>query len=188
MSVQPTQVQRINLFRDLNLEQCQHISNKVEMKSCAPQVDLLIEGELGDTLLLIFQGEVEVSQEIMVKTKSGFSQSRKAIVRLKTTDPTPTSDPISEPTTFVLEEPAFAMGEYALVSEEAIRTANVTAMTPTNYGVLTFRDFSGIVDADPLIAGPVFKRVAQNAVDKVKTGNADIANLTQAFFFALSRS
>ena len=40
---------------------------------------------------------------------------------------------------------------------------------------------------DPAIAGPVFRRVARNAVEKVKTGNADIANLTQAFFYALSR-
>ena len=94
---------------------------------------------------------------------------------------------MSEPTTFVVEEPAFATGEYALVSDEAIRTANVTTMTPTEYGVLTFQDFSQIVEDDPAIAGPVFRRVARNAVEKVKTGNADIANLTQAFFYALSR-
>ena len=187
MSVQPTRVQRINLFQDLNLEQCKLISSKVEMMTSKPHSDLLVEGEVGNTLLLIFQGEVEVSNQIMIKTKSGFSQSRKAIVRLKTTDPAPAEAPVSEPTTFVVEEPAFATGEYALVSDEAIRTANVTTMTPTEYGVLTFQDFSQIVEDDPAIAGPVFRRVARNAVEKVKTGNADIANLTQAFFYALSR-
>ena len=58
MSVQPTRVQRINLFQDLNFEQCKLISNKVEMKNSKPHADLLVEGEIGNTLLLIFQGQL----------------------------------------------------------------------------------------------------------------------------------
>ena len=138
-------------------------------------------------MLLIFRGQVEVSKNMMVKTPSGFTMSTKSIIRLETTDPPPANDPVSEPTVSVVKAPAFGIGEFSLVLDDAKRTSHVTAMTDIDYGILSLDDFSNIVQENPSIGGSVYFEVAKSAVNNLATATQDISNLTQAFFFALTR-
>jgi hypothetical protein len=55
------------------------------------------------------------------------------------------------------------------------------------YGILTLEDFSNIVEDNPEIGGFVYFEVAKSAVQNLATASGDISNLTQAFFFALTR-
>lgn len=181
------QIQKINHFSKVPKDMCEKIAAVVEIQECQPKDQLLMEGDTGDTMVLVFQGQVEVSKNMMVKTASGITTSRKPIIRLETTDPPPTSDPITEPTVFVVEAPAFGIGEFSLVLDDAIRTAHVHAMTPVKYGILTLEDFSNIVKDNPEIGGSVYFEVAKSAVQNLATASGDISNLTQAFFFALTR-
>ena len=181
------QIQKINHFSKVPKGMCEKIASVVEIQECQPKDQLLTEGDTGDTMVLVFQGQVEVSKNMMVKTASGITTSRKPIIRLETTDPPPTSDPVTEPTVFVVEAPAFGIGEFSLVLDDAIRTAHVHAMTPVKYGILTLEDFSNIVKDNPEIGGSVYFEVAKSAVQNLATASGDISNLTQAFFFALTR-
>jgi CRP-like cAMP-binding protein len=181
------QIQKINHFSKVPKDMCKKIASVVEIQECQPKEQLLTEGDTGDTMVLVFQGQVEVSKNMMVKTASGITTSRKPIIRLETTDPPPTSDPITEPTVFIVEAPAFGIGEFSLVLDDAIRTAHVHAMTPVKYGILTLEDFSNIVKDNPEIGGSVYFEVAKSAVQNLATASGDISNLTQAFFFALTR-
>ncbi|MBT3502109.1 MAG: cyclic nucleotide-binding domain-containing protein [Candidatus Marinimicrobia bacterium] len=181
------QIQKINHFSKVPLDMCKKIASAVELQECQPKKALLTEGDTGDTMVLVFQGQVEVSKNMMVKTASGLATSRKPIIRLETTDPPPKSPPITEPTVFVVEAPAFGIGEFSLVLDDAIRTAHVHATTPVQYGILTLEDFSRIVKDNPEIGGFVYFEVAKAAVQNLATASADISNLTQAFFFALTR-
>ena len=181
------QIQKINHFSKVPDEMCKKIASVVELHECKPKDSLLTEGETGDTMILVFQGQVEVSKDMMVKTASGIATSRKPIIRLETTDPPPAADPITVPTVFVVEAPAFGIGEFSLVLDDAIRTAHVHATTPVKYGILTLNDFSNIVKDNPEIGGSVYFEVAKSAVQNLATAIADISNLTQAFFFALTR-
>ena len=72
-------------------------------------------------------------------------KSRKPIIRLDTTDPKPVSKPVTESTVFVVEAPAFGIGEFSLVLDNAIRTAHVYSTTPLKYGILSLDDFTNIV-------------------------------------------
>jgi hypothetical protein len=112
--------------------------------------------------------------------------SRKSIIRLETTDPPPSTDPVTESTVFVSKVPAFGIGEFSLVLDNAIRTAHVHATTPLKYGVLNLKDFTKIVDENPSIGGSVYFEVAKSAVENLATASQDISNLTQAFFFVLT--
>ena len=181
------QIQKINHFSKVPLEMCAKIASVVKISECQPKHALLTEGDTGDTMVLVFQGQVEVSKNMMVKTASGLTTSRKPIIRLETTDPPPTESPITEPTVFVVEAPAFGIGEFSLVLDDAIRTAHVHATTPVKYGILTLEDFSNIVKNNPGIGGSVYFEVAKSAVQNLATASADIGNLTQAFFFAITR-
>ena len=63
-------------------------------------------------MLLTLLGQVEVSK-MMVKASNGFTMSTKSIIRLETTDPTPSNDPITQPTVSVVKAPAFGIGEFS---------------------------------------------------------------------------
>ncbi len=187
MNPTPEQIKKINHFSKLPEEMCAKIAEQVTLKECKPKERLFKEGDTGDTMLLVFQGQVEVSKDIMVKAPSGFTMSRKSIIRLETTDPPPESEPISEATVFVVQVPAFGIGEFSLVLDDAIRTAHVHSTTPLKYGILKLEDFTKLVDENPSIGGPVYYEVAKAAVANLATASQDIGNLTQAFFFALTR-
>tara|TARA_Y100001970_G_scaffold53301_2_gene67391 strand:- start:3276 stop:3839 length:564 start_codon:yes stop_codon:yes gene_type:complete len=187
MNPTPEQIQKINFFTKVNLELCAKIANVVEIKECGSKEQLLTEGDTGDTMVLIFQGQVEVSKNMMVKTPSGFTTSRKPIIRLETTDPRPASAPDTEATVFVVEAPAFGIGEFSLVLDDAIRSAHVHSTTPLKYGVLSLDDFTKIVRENPGVGGSVYFEVAKSAVTSLAQASGDISNLTQAFFFALTR-
>ena len=181
------QIQKINHFSKVPIELCAKIANAVNIEECGPQERLLKEGDTGDTMVLVFQGQVEVTKNMMVKTPSGIATSKKPIIRLETTDPAPSSKPITEPTVFVVQAPAFGIGEFSLVLDNAIRTANVESTTPLKYGILDLAGFTNIVKENPEIGGAVYFEVAKAAVNNLATASADISNLTQAFFFALTR-
>ena len=95
--------------------------------------------------------------------------------------------PVSESTVSVVKVPAFGIGEFSLVLDDAKRTSHVTAMTDIQYGILSLEDFSNIVQKNPSIGEPVYFEVAKSAVNNLATVTQDISNLTQAFFFALTR-
>ena len=181
------QIQKINHFSKVDKSACEKIASVVKINECGSKEQLLTEGDTGDTMVLVFQGQVEVSKDMMVKTPSGFTTSRKPIIRLETTDPKPASKPITESTVFVVEAPAFGIGEFSLVLDNAIRTAHVHSTTPLKYGVLSLDDFTNIVKENPEIGGSVYFEVAKSAVNNLATASGDISNLTQAFFFALTR-
>ncbi len=181
MGVSASQIQKINYFSKVPEEFCSQIAEAVVEKNCPPGTALLKE------MLLIFQGQVEVSKNMMVKASSGFTMSTKSIIRLETTDPAPSNDPITQPTVSVVKAPAFGIGEFSLVLDDAKRTSHVTAMTDVKYGILSLEDFSRIVDKNPSIGGPVYFEVAKSAVNNLATATQDISNLTQAFFFALTK-
>ena len=67
------QIQKINHFSKVNIDMCAKIASVVDIKECDPKEQLLTEGDTGDTMVLVFQGQVEVSKNMMVKTASGFT-------------------------------------------------------------------------------------------------------------------
>ncbi len=89
MNPTPEQIQKINHFSKVHIDMCAKIASVVDIEECEPKEQLLTEGDTGDTMVLVFQGQVEVSKNMMVKTASGFATSRKPIIRLETTDPRP---------------------------------------------------------------------------------------------------
>ena len=64
------QIQKINHFSKVSLQLCEKIASTVKIIECSPKEKLLNEGDTGDTMVLVFQGQVEVSKNMMVKTPS----------------------------------------------------------------------------------------------------------------------
>ena len=187
MKVSSKDIKKINIFSSLPEELCEKISNAISVKACGPNTKLYKEGDTGNTMVLVFQGQVEVSKNMAVKATDGFTISQKPIIRLETTDPAPSSKPVSESTVKISKMPAFGIGEFSLVLDNAIRTANVYSTTDLIYGILTLDDFAEIVNDNPAIDGKIYFEVAKSAVNNLATASQDISNLTQAFFYVLRR-
>ena len=185
MNITPQQLQKINFFNKLSIEMCGTIANKVSKETCKPDTFLLKEGDTGDTMILIFKGQVVVTKNMMVKAAGGFTTSQKPIIRIETSEPPPDSQPKVKSTVSIVKEPAFGIGEFSLVLDNAIRTANVKATTDIEYGILKLKDFTVIVEQNPSIGGLVYYEVAKTAVDRIAKMTQDNSNLTQAFFYAL---
>ena len=105
------QIQKINHYTKEELESCAKIASAVEIVECGPKEQLLKEGDTGDTMVLVFQGQVEVSKDMMVKTPSGSTTSRKPIIRLETTDPKPLTS--TTPLSVTLSSVALKIGTIA---------------------------------------------------------------------------
>ena len=187
MNITANDIKKINIFSSLSDDLCERLLNIIDVRECTPNTKLYKEGDTGDTMLLIFQGQVEVSKNMAVKSSDGFTVTQKPIIRLETTDPEPLSEPVSKPTVTVSKNPAFGIGEFSLVLDNAIRTANVYSTTDLKYGVLKLDDFTKIVNDNPSIGGKIYFEVAKSAVNNLATASQDISNLTQAFFYVLSR-
>ena len=187
MKITAKDVKKINIFSSLSDELCEQIKDVVSINTCGPNFQLYKEGDTGDTMILIFQGQVEVSKNMAVKSSSGFNISQKPIIRLETSDPAPSMSSVTESTVSITKMPAFGVGEFSLVLDDAIRTANVYSTTDLVYGVLKLEDFKKIVDDCPAIGGEIYFEVAKSAVKNLATASQDISNLTQAFFYVLGR-
>ena len=76
------QIQKINHFSKVPTDMCKKIASVVKIQECQPKEQLLTEGDTGDTMVLVFQGQVEVSKNMMVKTASGITTSRLSLIHI----------------------------------------------------------------------------------------------------------
>ena len=187
MKLSKNDIKKINIFNSLSDNVCEEISNKIKLKECKPNNKLFSEGETGSSMILVFQGQIEISKNMAVKSSDGFLVTQKPIIRFETTDPPPDSDPITESTVKISKKSAFGIGEFSLVLDNAIRTANVYSTTNLVYGILKLSDFTNIVKKYPEIGGKIYFEVAKSAVQNLAVATQDISNLTQAFFYVLNR-
>ena len=187
MKISSKDIKKINIFNSLSQDLCEKISNIITVKKCGPNTKLYKEGDTGDTMFLVFQGQVEISKNMAVKSIDGFTISQKPIIRLETTDPAPIAKPVLESTVTVSKIPAFGIGEFSLVLDNAIRTANVYSTTDLTYGVLKLDDFRHIVNNNHADCSKIYFEIAKSAVNNLATASQDISNLTQAFFYVLGR-
>jgi CRP-like cAMP-binding protein len=180
------QILRINYFAGLSEDQAEKVARIVRLNSVLADEDIIKDGETGDSMYLLLQGQVEVSKNLYVKGSDGFHQARKALVRLESKEPPPSEKPVNASN--VLTIPGFfAFGEMALFDEKSQRSATVTATTPCELGVIQNPDFVALAEADTSLGFRVFMNIARKLSDDLRKANQDVLNLTTAFSFALQR-
>jgi CRP-like cAMP-binding protein len=180
------QILRINYFSRLTEEQAGKVARIVRPWSVDAGDDIIKDGESGDAMYLLLQGQVEVSKNLFVKGSDGFHQARKAMVRLESKEPTPAEKPLN-PSNVLTIPGFFAFGEMALFDENSKRSATVTATTPCDLGVIKNADFVALAESETDLGFRVFMNIAKKLSDDLNRANQDVLNLTTAFSFALQR-
>ncbi|HLY64335.1 MAG TPA: cyclic nucleotide-binding domain-containing protein [Chloroflexota bacterium] len=180
------QILRINYFSGLSEDQASEVARIVRTKSMPAAEDIIQDGESGDSMYLLLQGQVEVSKTLFVKGSDGFHQARKAMVRLESKEPPP-SEKAPNPTSVLTIPGFFAFGEMALFDENSKRSATVTATTACDLGIIQNADFVALAEADNSLGFRVFMNIARKLSEDLNRANQDVLNLTTAFSFALQR-
>jgi CRP-like cAMP-binding protein len=185
-TITPDQILRINYFSRLTEDQAAKVARIVQTWSVEAGEDIVKDGDSGDSMYLIVQGQVEVSKNLFVKGSDGFHQARKAMIRLESKEPPPTEKPLN-PSNVLTIPGFFAFGEMALFDQNSKRSATVTATTHCELGVIKNADFVALAESDTDLGFRVFMNIAKKLSEDLNRANQDVLNLTTAFSFALQR-
>lgn len=162
-----------HIFRGLGDDKLQKIRDIIDIRICRANEVVIQDGDIGDTLFLLFEGEVEVTKALVLRmSRLEVDQTDKSFLRLSS-DPHP-----------VFGKPIF--GEMALFSENSKRTATVKTSCPSTLGVIQREPFFCLCESDMDIGYRISNTVAVMLSERLDKANQDILNLTTALSFVLA--
>ncbi len=162
-------LQKIPIFKGLNEKQLEKLSEIIKLKEFDADEVVIKEGEIGDEIFILLDGEVEVSKSLVMKLPgSEIGQLEKSLTKLS-----------SENLPF--------FGEMALLDEKAERTATVTTVKPCKFAVINKDGFLNLAEQDKEIGYVLFKNIAEVLAMRLKKANNDILKLTTALSLVLGR-
>ena len=160
---------KFRLFQGLTEEQLSRFQNVIQKKSFVADEVIFYEGDIGDSIYILLDGEVEINQALTLQLSKGDYDTReKAIIRLS-----------SE------MNPSF--GELSLLGGNDKRTATVKALTNCEMGIIMKDDFFSILESDYELGYRVMKNIACIISDHLIKANENVLKLTTAFSLILEK-
>lgn len=161
------QLARFPIFAGLDQEQLHRLWEILELRECPAGEVIVQEGEAGDALYLVLEGEVEVSKTLTLMVARGSVDTRdKALDRMS-----------------AAQAPFF--GEMALLDSHHPRTATVKSLTSCRLGVLRHAACMRLCEQDPKVGFLLMRNIASTLAARLDKANRDILKLTTAFSLAL---
>ncbi len=127
---------------------------------------IMEEGELGETLLILIKGTVTISKKLTLLGDGSGDTTDKTFITL--------DDKI---------KPFF--GEMALLMEESLRTATVTASTDCEIVVMEKSAFQQTCSDNPAIGLKVMENIATKLATNLERESKNVLKLTTAFSLVL---
>jgi CRP/FNR family transcriptional regulator, cyclic AMP receptor protein len=155
---------KIFLFQDLEDNEIQQILQRTAPHNISAGAVIIREGETGDSLFIMCQGEVEITKALTLVLEEDTPRE-KVMIRLKAED-------------------GICFGEMALLENEA-RSANVTARSDCSLLELHQQEFLALVRENPQMGLKILLRLAQLLSRFLRKSNQDVIKLTTALAVAL---
>jgi CRP-like cAMP-binding protein len=157
-----------DIFQDLDPEELKLVAATMEPVKYETGDVIMKEGEMGGSMYLIAEGEVEVHKGLTMKFgQDDFRETEKTLSVLKKSDHA-------------------VFGEMALVAELE-RSATVSARTDTTLYQIDRESFLGLARENPSLGFKVTLRLAELLSTRLKKSGEDVIRLTTALSIALSR-
>lgn len=151
------------IFAGLSLEQIEVFCNCTQIEKYVAGDIILQEGAVGDSILLLLKGDVEISQALTLRTTtSGMDTREKSLIRLSAD-----------------QHPFF--GEMSLFSDNDRRSATVKALSPCVVARIEKSHFFHICNSYPEIGNRVMQNIARVLSQRLKQANLNVLKLTTAF-------
>lgn len=163
------QLKKFTIFSDLTDDELNHFSDALKEVKMEKGQQFITEGEEGDCIYLLLEGEVQINQALTLSMNKSESDNReKAILKL--------SSDIN---------PLF--GEMSMFNEGDRRTANVRAETACVLVKLDKSDLYNICEKNPNIGFKVMRNLGRIISGNLVKANQNVLKLTTAFSLILER-
>ena len=163
------QLKKFTIFSDLTDDELNHFSDALKEVKMEKGQQFITEGEEGDCIYLLLEGEVQINQALTLSMNKSESDNReKAILKL--------SSDIN---------PLF--GEMSMFNEGDRRTANVRAETTCILVKLDKSDLYNICEKNPNIGFKVMRNLGRIISGNLVKANQNVLKLTTAFSLILER-
>lgn len=151
------------IFDGLSEKFIEHFCGIIDVIEFEAGETIIQEGAVGNSILLLLDGNVEISQALTLKTNiAGIDTREKSLIKLS-------SD----------AHPFF--GEMSLFSDDDKRTATVKAIDKCLAGRISKMDFFQICNSNPSIGNLVMQNIARVLTGRLKQSNQNVLKLTTAF-------
>ncbi|MBO8131691.1 MAG: cyclic nucleotide-binding domain-containing protein [Candidatus Marinimicrobia bacterium] len=159
----PEYLKNFFIFSGLNVEEINPFFSVMKLIHFDRDETILREGDIGHSILLLLEGEVEISQALTLKIDNSDVDTReKGLIKLSSS-----------------QYPFF--GEMCLFTKDDKRSATVKAKTDCIVGRITKVDFFSICEKNPEVGYKVIKNIATVMTDRLKQANMNILKLSTAF-------
>jgi CRP-like cAMP-binding protein len=164
MKIDSNKIQKFEIFNDLNNDDIQLFSEKMQFKSYSKNDIIMQEGDDGHSLLFLLNGEINITKALTLSTnKNNDDDNRqKEFIRCKS-------------------EYNIIIGEISLFSEDSKRTATVKALTDCEIAYLEREDFFKICDHNSSIGYKAINNLTKIITKRLIDTNHQVLKLTTAF-------
>ena len=157
------------IFKDLSDSQLGEVCDKFVERSYNQDEIIFSEGDVGTSLFLLLEGEVEITQALTLDIDHSEVDNReKSLIRLNATSKT-------------------FFGEVGLIEEDGVRTSTVKTTSKSLIARLSKMDFNDLTEHEPVLGTKLLKNIAAVLCQRLRTTNANVLKITTAFSLALSR-
>ena len=156
------------IFCTLGADQLSEVLQITREKRFNKNEIIMQEGDKGDCMYLVVEGEVGVSKSLTMKFgDNDFRQTEKTL------------------TSFKPEDHAI-FGEMALIGQDS-RSASIVARTDCLFLEINRTDFIRLINANPSLGVLILMRLSELLINRLKQSSQDIIRLTTALSIALSK-
>lgn len=162
-------LRKFQIFTDLTNGELQEFYSVLKEVKIPAGEQFITEGEEGNCIYLLMDGEVEINQALTLSMNKGESDNReKAIIKLSSAT-----------------HPLF--GEMSVFNEGDRRTANVMAITTCKLISIDKNNLFNICEQNPQIGFKVMKNLGRIISGNLVKANQNVLKLTTAFSLILER-
>jgi CRP/FNR family cyclic AMP-dependent transcriptional regulator len=161
---EPAFLRKIFLFQDLEDGEIKRVLGRAPLREFPAGAIIIQEGEPGDSMFIMFEGEVEITKQLTLILGDDLPRER-VMTRLRAED-------------------GVSFGEMALLENE-VRSATVTALTDCRLLELHREEFLEVVRQQPPMGNKLLLRLAQLLSKHLRKTNQDVVKLTTALAISL---
>ena len=165
------QLRSFSVFKDISNEEAEYFC-EITKEVRIPKGKIFIsEGEVGDSIYMLVDGEVEVNQALTMNLDRRGKDNREKALKKFSSDQSPS--------------PLF--GEMSLFNDNDLRTANVKSLTDCHLFKIMKEDFVRICDTFPATGYKVMLALCRLLCKRLVNANNNVLKLTTAFSLVLER-
>lgn len=161
-------VKTSSLFRKLDDRELEEVLSATRERRFHKDETIMHEGDQGDTMYMVIEGELGVSKSLTLKFGDGdFRKAEKVLTRYRPEDHA-------------------IFGEMALIGRER-RSASIVARTDCLLLELKRDDFIRLIGDNPKLGVKILLNLSEFLINRLKQSSDDVIRLTTALSIALSQ-